>query len=128
MRRMLVWATQRALGSYATPGVANVLSIIAVSIAALTFLWTIAWSIYTHREASRPRVVVLGAFALPLVNDQPGPTCVGVTVANTGRVPVTVSSVMFQLERRVETLAVTEWFSQTESPGGPPRRGTRDSH
>ena len=36
------------------------LSIIAISISALTFAWTIAWSVYTHRRANRLGAKVTG--------------------------------------------------------------------
>jgi len=67
--------------------VATALSVIAISISALTFLWTIAWSIYTHRQRTRPRVVVQAAYALPVYpGGGAGAPSVDVTVTNTGQV------------------------------------------
>lgn len=45
---------------------ATELAVTAIFISALTLLWTIGWSIYTHRRATRASVVVLGAFAFPV--------------------------------------------------------------
>lgn len=56
------------------------LSIVAISISALTALWTVGWSIYTHRRQTRPRVIVLGTHAFPMYSDgQAGEASVDVT-------------------------------------------------
>jgi hypothetical protein len=97
--------------------VATALSIIAISLSALTFLWTIGWSLYTHRRSTRPSVLVSGSFALPLSEGgEAGATAVDVTVTNTGQVAVTISSVAFEIEGRDETLAILEWPVQSPRP------------
>jgi hypothetical protein len=97
---------------------ATALSIIALLISGLTFLWTIGWSIYTHRRATSPSIIVLGTFAVPVYpGGGVGVPCVDVTVTNTGRVPVTISSVAFEIDgRRGETLVVMEWLAQSPRP------------
>ncbi len=95
----------------------ELLSIIAILISALTALWTIVWSIYTHRRQTRPQVTVLGTFALPLYLDgQAGKQSVDVTVTNAGPVPVTITGVAFEIEGSAETLAIIEWLIQNPRP------------
>ena len=96
---------------------ATALSIIAICISALTFLWTIGWSIYTHRRATQPSIVVFGTFAAPVYpGGNMGEPSVDVTVTNTGSVPVTISSVAFEVQGRGETLVVMEWLVQSPRP------------
>lgn len=96
---------------------ATVLSLIAITISGLTFIWTIGWSVYTHRRATRPDIVVLATFALPVYpGGGLGVPSVDVTVTNTGSVPVTISSVAFEIQGRGETLIVMEWLTQSPRP------------
>jgi hypothetical protein len=104
--------------------VATTLSIIAISLSTLTLLWTIGWSVYTHRQSTRPSVIVLGRAerfypgrAPPGVPVDVLPRLmVDVTVANTGQVPVTISSVAFEIDGQRETLPVWEWMTQSPHP------------
>lgn len=96
---------------------ASKLSIIAISLSALTFLWTIGWSIYTHRQSTRPNVVVRGTFAVPIYpGGAAGAVSIDVTVTNTGQMPVTISSVAFEIQGQQQTLAVMEWLVESPRP------------
>lgn len=89
------------------------LSIIAISISVLTFAWTIAWSIHTHRRATRPGAKVKGSFAY--VPDLARP-CLGVTVTNTGAVTITITSACFAIEGKTERLVPIDWVVQKPKP------------
>jgi hypothetical protein len=92
------------------------LSIIAISISVLTFAWTIAWSIYTHRRATQPGVKVKGSFATPVYGPALGAPCLGITVTNTGAVTITITSARFAIDGKQETLAPIAWVMQTPEP------------
>lgn len=92
---------------------AIVLSIIAISISALTLFWTIGWSIYTQRRRTRPSLIVGAWFVVPLDDGGLTDPAVDVTITNTGQVPVTIASVGFEIEGRNETFAVIKWVLQT---------------
>jgi hypothetical protein len=58
---------------------ATALSIIAVSISGLTFLWTIGWS-FTHTPISdEARVKVGGSFSIPVYGPNLGEPALGIT-------------------------------------------------
>lgn len=96
---------------------ATAISVIAIVISGLAFLWTIGWSVHTHRRTTRPRVVVRGVFSMPVYpGGGLGDPSVDVTVTNTGQVPVTISSVAFEIQGRSDTLAVMEWLVQSPRP------------
>lgn len=95
---------------------ATTLSIAALAIAGASFAWTIGWSIYTHRRATRPALKVSTSFALPMYGTQAGVESVSVEVANIGTVPTTLASVYFAIRGSDKTLAPTEWLVQDPRP------------
>lgn len=92
---------------------ATILSIVAIAISGLTLLWTIGWSIYTHRRTTLARVAVTNAFSIPVFGDQLGEAVVDITATNVGAVRVTITGAQLRVKRRKETLAPVEWVVQT---------------
>jgi hypothetical protein len=100
---------------------ATVLSIIAISLSGLTLLWTIGWSIYTHRHATTPSLSVEGGYGMPAYDTPGGGSRLGdqaldVTVRNDGPVRVTVTGVHFEIEGRTETMVVPRWLFESPRP------------
>ena len=89
------------------------LSIIAIGISVLTFVWTIAWSIHIHRRATRPGAKVKGSFAYVPTLARP---CLSITVTNTGAVTITITSARFAIEGKTERLVPINWVVQTPKP------------
>jgi hypothetical protein len=75
---------------------ALVISIVALTLALLSFLWTIGWSIYTHRKTTRPQVQVEGRFSV--LGTEPVMRTYGFIVVNDGLVPATISSASVEVE------------------------------
>jgi hypothetical protein len=97
--------------------VAVTLSVLAIVIAGLSFVWTVVWSVYTHRRQTTPSVVVSVSFALPLyAGGRAGEQAIDVTATNTGSLPVTLTSVRFEIEGRDEGLVPLEWLMQSPGP------------
>ena len=65
----------------------------SAAVAVVSFLWTIGWSVWQHRQLHHPRLTVCAANALPAFGPHGvGEWCVSVTVVNDGGVAVTITS------------------------------------
>jgi hypothetical protein len=95
---------------------AVVLSIVAISISGLTLVWTIGWSVFTHRRTTLARITVTSGLSFPLYGSTPGDLAVGITAANTGAVTTTVTGVQLRIKGKKETVAPVEWVVQTPQP------------
>ena len=95
---------------------AIVLSVVAISISGLTLLWTIGWSIFTHRRTTLARITVTSALSFPLYGMTPGNPTISITAANTGAVTVTLVSAQLRIKGKKETLLPVEWVVQTPQP------------
>jgi hypothetical protein len=95
---------------------ALVLSIVAISISGLTLLWTIGWSVFTHRRTTLARVTVKSSFSFPIYGMSPGDPAISITATNTGAVTVTVVSAQLRIKGKKETLAPVEWVVVTPQP------------
>lgn len=84
------------------------LSIVAIAISGAALAWTIGWSVYTHRRATRPSLTVRASFGIPVYGGELGEQAISVTVANTGSVPTTVTGVHFEIGGARQTLAPFE--------------------
>jgi hypothetical protein len=47
------------------------LGLVALIVSALTLAWTVGWSVYTHRPATRPNITLRASWGIP-VYDLPG--------------------------------------------------------
>lgn len=92
---------------------ATILSIVAIAISGLTLLWTIGWSIYTHRRSTLARVAVTNSFSIPVYGDQLGEAAIDITATNAGSVTVTITGAQLRVRRRKGTLAPVEWVVQS---------------
>lgn len=92
---------------------ATILAIVAIGISGITLLWTIGWSVYTHRSTTLARLTVRSSFSIPVYDNHLGPATIDITATNTGSVTVTVSGVQIKVKGRKGTLAPTEWVVQT---------------
>jgi hypothetical protein len=95
---------------------AIVLSIAAIAISGAALAWSIGWSVYTHRRATRPSLTVTASFAIPVYGAELGEQSISVTVANAGNVPTTLASVLFEIRGSKETLVPIEWLVQDPRP------------
>jgi hypothetical protein len=109
-----VW---RRYGSLAQVSTSSLLAVIAIGISGLTLLWTIFWSIYTHRRSTLTRLVVRTAFSVPVGYDNRlWRAAVDISATNTGAVTVTVTGAAIQVKGKKETLSPMEWVVQQPSP------------
>jgi hypothetical protein len=88
--------------------VALTLSIIAIAIALLSFCWSVGWSIYQHRKATRVRLYVTAAFQVSVL------PAIEITATNIGPVPVTITGVLASIEGAKPKAVVEKWFQQAE--------------
>jgi len=94
----------------------SILAVVAIGVSALMLLWTIFWSVYTHRRATRARLTVTTSFSVPVYGRQLGQAAIDITATNTGPVAVTVSGTAFEVKGRSETVTPMEWLVQTPAP------------
>ena len=82
------------------------------AIAVLALVWTIAWSIWQHLRTHNPRVHVTANVSFPLLSDRVGPECIGVSIANTGAVPVSIKHLVFRVrsDPKHRSLLPSEWM------------------
>jgi hypothetical protein len=92
---------------------ATVLSIVAISISGLTLVWTIGWSVYTHRKATRADVTVRASYSLPVYGPTVGDPAISITATNTGSVTVTLIGCQLRIKGSEDTLAPVTWVAQT---------------
>ena len=92
---------------------ATALSIVALSISGLTLLWTIGWSVFTHRHATQAKVAVKTSFSIPVYGTQLGDQAIDITATNTGSVTITLTGAQFRIKGKDETLVPIEWVTQT---------------
>jgi hypothetical protein len=71
---------------------ALIVAVAAATVSLVSLVWTIGWSIYTHRRATRPAITVRGSWGLTLYHAGPGDEVISVTATNTGPVPVELTS------------------------------------
>lgn len=90
---------------------ALVISIVALTLALLSFLWTIGWSIYTHRKTTHPQVQVEGRFSV--LGTDPVMTTYGFIVVNEGVVPATITSASVEVERAENFFAFWRFVMQS---------------
>ena len=95
---------------------ALIVAVVAATISVLSFLWTVGWSIYTHRRATRPAVTVRSAWTIPVFGGSLGEQMIGVTATNDGVVPVELTSFKFEIRGRSETLTMIDWALQVPQP------------
>jgi hypothetical protein len=76
---------------------ALIVSAASAAVAVVSFVWTIGWSIWQHRQLYQPRLTVLAANALPVGPQGAGEWCVKVTVVNDGGVAITLTTVKFMV-------------------------------
>ena len=96
-------------------GYAQTLSIVAIAISGLTLVWTIVWSIYTHRRATRADLTVRGSISYPTYGPTIGNPCLDMTATNTGAVPVTLTGAKIKIRGKRQTVAPIGWVMQTPS-------------
>jgi hypothetical protein len=94
------------------------ISIVAISISGLTLVWTIVWSIYTHRRTTLAQVTVTSGLSIPMYGQTPGTmapgdTAIGITATNSGAVTVTLSGVQLRIKGREGTVVPLDWVVQT---------------
>jgi hypothetical protein len=92
---------------------ALIVAIVAASVSGLTFLWTIFWSIYEHRQRTRPtlRVIVKLAYVHPY-----GQPFVDITVTNTGQPAAELRGIDIYFKHRPEHVALVGWWRQNALP------------
>jgi hypothetical protein len=84
-------------------------SIIAIVLAIVSFGWSVGWSIYQHRTATRVRLYATAAFQVSW------PPVIEITATNTGPVPVTITGVLASIEG-TQPKAVVQWWVQQSEP------------
>jgi hypothetical protein len=95
----------------------TILAVVAIGVSALTLLWTIFWSVYTHRRATRPRLTVRTVFSVPVdYANQLGRAAIDMTAANTGPVTVSVTGAAIEVKGKSETVVPVAWVVQTPAP------------
>ena len=85
---------------------------IALGLSLAAFLWTVGWSLWLYRRSSRPRLIARARLAVtsyPTGNPQ---QCLSLEATNSGSIPVTLNSVVIEIEGRGETILVTHWLHQ----------------
>lgn len=82
--------------------IALILSAASATVAVISFVWTIFWSIWQHRRLHQPRLTVIATNALPVAPGITGEWCIGVTVVNDGGVAVTLTSIKFMVRNDAE--------------------------
>jgi hypothetical protein len=95
------------------------MALAALVISAIALAWTIAWSIYSHRRATTPRIAARAAWSYP-VYDMGGRSRVGdaafsITATNTGPVAVTISNVKFFIRGvgKDKSVVPIDWVAQS---------------
>jgi hypothetical protein len=103
------------------------LGLAALIVSGLTLVWTAAWSVYTHRRATRPRVTVRASWGFPTYDLPGGRVHIGertftITATNTGQAAVTISGCKFLVRGtpRGTSVVPIDWVAQT--PGNLPVR------
>ena len=95
---------------------ALVLSGFSIAVAMLTFLWSVGWSIWLYRKTYHPKLRVTAVQALAGTLDGTI-ELISVAIANTGSVPVTLTSVAFRIvDDRNQQLLPKEWLEASFVP------------
>lgn len=91
--------------------VALVLSGVSIAVAVLSLLWSAAWSIWLYRKTHRPALRVQAAGGLAATSDGVL-ELVSVAVANTGTVPLTLTSLAFRVcdDKERRQVVPREWL------------------
>jgi hypothetical protein len=94
------------------------LSIVAIAIAFLSFLWSIGWSIYQHQQTTRGRLYANASTSMIFGPMLPAHPVVDVTVTNAGVLPVTLTSVVGHVKEapKMQLAFVAAWQFQTPKP------------
>jgi len=99
------------------------LALAAIIISAVTLTWTVGWSVYTHRRATKPSIVLGAAWAYPVYDMPGGGTHVGTrtidaTATNTGQATVTLASckVLIRGKPKTDSIAPMAWVVQSPGP------------
>jgi hypothetical protein len=93
---------------------ALVISVVAVTIAALGFGWTVWWSRYQHRATTTPKLTVSGSFAVLIT--EPVQDVYGIRAVNDGLVPVTVTGCFAEAEGIDDHLVFARFVMPTKLP------------
>jgi hypothetical protein len=98
------------------------LAVAAIIISSVTLAWTVGWSVYTHRRATKPSVVLHAAWGYPVYDMPGGDTHTGqrtihLTATNTGQATVTLSSCKVLIRGKPKTDSVSPMAWVVQSPG-----------
>ena len=93
---------------------AFIVAVVTGTLAILNFGWTIFWSIWQHRQTSRPKLTVVGSFAV--LGTDPPVRVFETRAVNDGLVPVTLSIASAEIEGVTDQLIWFNYFSQAPAP------------
>jgi hypothetical protein len=103
------------------------LAVAAIVISALTFLWTVGWSVYTYRRATRPSLTVQATWGAAVLGGQVSNMAFNITATNTGQAAVALTSAKLLIREAPKgtSVAPIDWIVQTPAslpirlePGG----------
>ena len=93
---------------------ALIVAVVAATVALLSFVWTIGWSVWQHRRLANPHVKLQAFFAI--LPNRPGFNGLSLTATNVGHVTVTITSARIVVAGVKRHLALVTWTLQTPGP------------
>jgi hypothetical protein len=93
---------------------ALIVAVVSGTLAVLTFGWTIGWSIWQHRQTTRPKLFVAGSFAV--LGTDPPERVFETRAVNDGLVPVTLSVASSEVEGVTDQVIWLNYLSQSPAP------------
>ena len=90
----------------------------AIAVSILTLLWSVGWSIWLYRTTHHPKLRVTACLTLAATHDDTIENLISVAIANTGSLPVTITSLAFRIvgDRKKQQLLPTVWLQPSVLP------------
>jgi hypothetical protein len=92
---------------------ALIVAIVAAMLSLISLGWTIAWSIWQHRQVTRGRLYVRASMAFDVGRDA---HVFAISVTNNGVVPVTIAGLSAYVPGAQEHLVFFDFLQQAPSP------------
>lgn len=87
---------------------------VAIGISAAAFVWTVGWSVWLHRQTSRPSLTVTASHGVSLPGAIP---CLSIQAANIGPVAVKIDSLLIRVKGQAQSLLLGyDWLQQSPGP------------